>query len=409
MHGLKYRGRIIITILMLVALFTPLLPGATPARAQEGPVRVSLTEFEVQTIDGKNAVAPLMAGSSYKVHFTLEIAQGVKEIVFLETDLSLFGSQFWELKGDYAGINPNTWAPGRRQIQFRSEPGKASFILTGIVPSDFTTPELVLKDSLVSQTAPVIQVTPTPVPTAAPTPTPTATPKPTGTAVPGATPTATPKPATYLPVPGFSAKPVAQPVLFNPASSVPGLLPGFEAAVEAPRIPKLHLRRPITLLHLTLASGVLSETKSIEVIDKAIENYTIILKEKQTLLKEQTGEPKYVELITGVIARAQTVADEGHPDLAIEILNEIPNRGWPQSPRSLLIVYGGAGLLGILALLFFMMMFRAKGEIGYTRQALEDEVKRLDIINIRASRLGDRGLIDELKKAKEELERISGR
>ncbi len=174
MYGISRRLSIVITIIAVLALFLgysgalvgaeeetpsptsppspsptpppspsptpPPSPSPTPPPSRPSGVAVAISEYKVLTIDGKDAAAPLMAGSSYRVDFTLDVAPGVNDTVVLETDMKLAGGQyqvFWELVGEYKGINTGTWTPGRNKVSFASEAGKAKFILRGAIADDF--------------------------------------------------------------------------------------------------------------------------------------------------------------------------------------------------------------------------------------------------------------------------------
>lgn len=148
MYGIDRKLSMLVTIVAVLSLLLGYLamsaraetPTPTPTPPPVGSALVAISEFKVLTIDGKDTAAPLMAGSSYRVDFTLDVAQGVKDKVILETDMKLAGGQyqvFWELVGEYKGINTATWTPGSNQVSFDSVVGKAKFILRGAIADDF--------------------------------------------------------------------------------------------------------------------------------------------------------------------------------------------------------------------------------------------------------------------------------
>lgn len=149
MFGINRKLATIITVVVVVSFFlgyTAMLaqaetetPTPTPTAKPRGPVKVEITDYKVLTIDGKDAKEPLMSGSSYKVEFTVDVAKDVSDPITLETDLERVGDRYWELLAEYKGINVASWAPGRAQITFASEEGKAKMRLTGKIPEDFNT------------------------------------------------------------------------------------------------------------------------------------------------------------------------------------------------------------------------------------------------------------------------------
>lgn len=119
-------------------------------------VPVQITAFEVKTIDGKIVSdQTLMAGSSYKIDFTLEIAVGIKDKGILMTSFLPFGDHYWTVLGQYQGIDTKNWQPGQPTLNFDTIQGTVSIELQGKVPDDFvqttlTTGEVLHKSKAIS-------------------------------------------------------------------------------------------------------------------------------------------------------------------------------------------------------------------------------------------------------------------
>jgi len=128
--------RTLFFITLLSIMLSGVLVGHRTVGAQVVPVKI--TSFEVTTLDGMSVgTQPLMAGATYQVAFTLEIAAGVKDNVTLKTGLTRTGDRFWSLSGNYSGINVNTWQPGQPEITFATVEGKVQMKSQGSVPQDF--------------------------------------------------------------------------------------------------------------------------------------------------------------------------------------------------------------------------------------------------------------------------------
>src|SRR5512139_516331 len=109
-----------------VLLASAVLFGAGRVQAQQ-LAPATITGVEVTTVDGKAVRdAPLMAGATYRISFTIEVAAGLKEAAVLKTSLDrASGSdRFWTLKGDYPGIDAASWQPGQATLSFDAVPGK---------------------------------------------------------------------------------------------------------------------------------------------------------------------------------------------------------------------------------------------------------------------------------------------
>jgi hypothetical protein len=130
-------GHFIGIVLCLILLSTVFLSiPAQVSAADVVPIRIA--DFQVNTIDGKSLSDQfLMAGSSYNIQFTLEIAAGIKEKGIIKTALSQTGDHFWSIEGQYAGIDTRNWQPGQPMVAFDAIEGKVKMVLQGKVPDDY--------------------------------------------------------------------------------------------------------------------------------------------------------------------------------------------------------------------------------------------------------------------------------
>jgi len=127
--------------------------------AQEAvPIRIA--SFQINTLDGKSVMGQtLMAGASYKVVFTLEVAAGIKDRGILTTGLSRLGDHYWSLKNQYPGIDPSTWQPGQDQINFDTIAGIVQLELQGTVPDDYVVSHTSSGDTLhISKQIPLLML-----------------------------------------------------------------------------------------------------------------------------------------------------------------------------------------------------------------------------------------------------------
>ncbi len=313
MNG-RHRGlAALVSILAIISLI--LTYHSQTAQAQQSAT-VRITKFQVQTIDGKEAPAPLMAGSSYRISFTLAVAKGVSDTVILDTDFKMVGNKYWDLPEKYPGINLQTVNPARKQISFRSDEGNPEFVLTGQIPEDVV-------------------------------------------------------------------------------------------AVKLPTGQFLHLKKPVLLLTLKTASGSINDERKMDAIDKSIETYQATLVAKRKVVEGSSGEASFVGLIGALVKEAQALAAKGDTDGGAALLKAIPDRGWPQPPASNMMMYAIIGVVAIMALIFLVLMIKSRGTASYSRGVIEDQVKRLDVVSVKAGRLGDKVLLQEINSVKEELDRIS--
>ncbi len=133
----KVFRRIFFHLTLVTMAVSAVLVRHQTAEAQVVPIKVA--SFEISTLDGRSVgTQPLMAGATYRVALTLQIAAGLKDNCVLTTGLSQTGDHFWSLSGNYSGINVSTWQPGQPTISFNATvEGNVQLTLQGSVPANF--------------------------------------------------------------------------------------------------------------------------------------------------------------------------------------------------------------------------------------------------------------------------------
>lgn len=293
--------------------------GSTRADAQQIAPAV-ITAFEVSTLDGKPVGdAPLMAGATYKVSFTIEVAAGLKEKGVLKTSLirASGSDRFWTLKGNYPGIDSASWQPGQSTFLFDAVGGKAQLELEGSVPADFVSENL-------------------------------------------------------------------------------------------PNGQELHLSKKIVILELSLESGPVIGDRQLEVIDSYIEEYRNTLSAKKELLEDMVADPAYADLVKALVASAEAEANVGYTDLALETLKVIPDSGWVGLRGSTSYQWIIVGILAVVMVVSILLLARARTETGFLKRQTDGQAKRLQILAMKASRIGDSALTEGIEQVRKELEQSAG-
>lgn len=172
-------------------------------------------------------------------------------------------------------------------------------------------------------------------------------------------------------------------------------------------IPGIHLKKPVRLLILSSASGTIKDERRMEAIDKSIETYQNTLAAKREVVESQSGEENFINIIRSLVKEAQTLAAAGYTDSATSLLKAIPDKGWPQPPTSNTLLYLVIGVVALVAVFAFFLVIKSRGASSYARNVIEDQVKRLDVVSVKAGRLGDKPLVQEINAVKDELDRIS--
>jgi len=283
-------------------------------------VPATITNVEVTTVDGKSVKdTPLMAGATYKVTFSIEVAAGLKEQAILKTSLTRApdSDRFWTLKGDYSGIDAMSWQPGQSTLYFDAILGKAQLELEGSVPEDY-----------VAETLSTGEV--------------------------------------------------------------------------------LHVSKGISILELSLESGTVVSDIQLEVIDGSIEEYRSVLSAKNELLADINADPAYASLVEALVASAEAQASVGYTDFALETLKAIPNSGWVSPRASSSYQWIIVGVLAVIALTLSFLLIKARSETGFIKRQTDGQAKRLQILALKASRIGDSGLTEGIEQVRKELQESAG-
>jgi hypothetical protein len=171
----------------------------------------------------------------------------------------------------------------------------------------------------------------------------------------------------------------------------------------------LHKAVPISLISLKDPSGtVLDEIKS-NITDAAINEYNTKLKAKQGTLAGLAGsgvDPGYVELYQNIVAQSQVV-DQGLTDNAVAMLDSLDVANAPAGALMQILFLPLVVVFGVVAVLFAFLFMRNRGKVSYFRLVIEDQIKDLEGLTLRASKI-DRTISSSLSSIEDRLKRLVG-
>jgi hypothetical protein len=172
----------------------------------------------------------------------------------------------------------------------------------------------------------------------------------------------------------------------------------------------LHKSVPISLVSLKDPSGtVLDEVKQ-NITDAAINEYNTKLKAKQDTLSGLAGsgvDPGYVELYQNIIAQSQVVANQGLTDNAVAMLDSLDVANAPAGAVLQILFLPLIAVFGVIAVLFAFLFMRNRGKVSYFRLVIEDQIKDLEGLTLRASKI-DRTISSNLSSIEDRLKRLVG-
>jgi hypothetical protein len=169
---------------------------------------------------------------------------------------------------------------------------------------------------------------------------------------------------------------------------------------------------PVDYTFVTLfgPSGETLDNIQASVVTVALDEFQSLLEQKEDKLqslKDSGVATGYVELYENVLEQAQEIADEGYVTSAINLLNSLSVSSEPVSGIMEALFLPIAGVLGVLAAIFAFLFFKGRGQISYLLLVIEDQIKDLEGLSLRASKI-DRAIGTRLEGVKERLKSLVG-
>jgi hypothetical protein len=175
------------------------------------------------------------------------------------------------------------------------------------------------------------------------------------------------------------------------------------------------LHRPVShkFIQLTGPDGSLLDEIALTVIDSEIDGYRYYLGQRLADLEgylETQVDPAFTGLFESLIALAEAEAEAGFVGTAQSILESIdidipPIRTEATfQEKYFLPVVGG---LGALVVILGILFFKANGRLSFTKMIVEDQIRELEGLTLRASRT-DRNLGQRLQEINDKLKELEG-
>ncbi|XHH10499.1 MAG: hypothetical protein ACFCUE_07685 [Candidatus Bathyarchaeia archaeon] len=171
----------------------------------------------------------------------------------------------------------------------------------------------------------------------------------------------------------------------------------------------LHKPTPIGLVVLKDPSGAVLDQVKPYITDGKIDEYNTLLKAKQeklASLQASGASPSFVQAFQNTIEASQKVAQDGFADNAIAMLNAF-NVADPANATLEILFIPLIAVFAVLSGVFGFMFMRSKGKVGYYKLVVEDQIKDLEGISLRAAKI-DRTMGASLESVKDRLKRLVG-
>jgi len=172
----------------------------------------------------------------------------------------------------------------------------------------------------------------------------------------------------------------------------------------------LHKPVPVELVTLKDPSNAILDQVKKNITDASINAYNIKLSEQQSKVAgyESSGvSPATVEAFNNIIAESQALAAAGLTDNALNMLKALDTSAAPASATMEILFIPLIAIFAVIAAVLGFMFMRNRGKVGYYKLVIEDQIKDLEGLTLRASKI-DRNMGASLESVKDRLKRLVG-
>jgi len=170
----------------------------------------------------------------------------------------------------------------------------------------------------------------------------------------------------------------------------------------------LHIGVPVNLVQISDPTGAVLDGISHNITDASINEFNTKLASAQKTVNGLSGsDPAYVSLAQGVINNAKGIAAEGLTDQASAMLDALNNANAPASGAMQILFIPLVAVFAALMAIFAFLFFRNRGKVSYYRMVVEDQIKDLEGLTLRAQKI-DKTMAANLESVKDRLKRLVG-
>jgi hypothetical protein len=167
----------------------------------------------------------------------------------------------------------------------------------------------------------------------------------------------------------------------------------------------------VTLVQLSGATGDVLDAIKVVVLTAGADEYQNLYDQKEDKLQDLIDSgvaAGYTEMYENVLNQSKALVNKGYVNEAIALLNAIPASGEPMGSALEMIMLPAIGILAAAAVAFVFLFMRARGKIKYVAMVIEDQIKDLEGLTLRASKI-DRTISSSLTTIEDRLKRLVGK
>ena len=158
------------------------------------------------------------------------------------------------------------------------------------------------------------------------------------------------------------------------------------------------------------SGGAALDQITVQATSAGLANFNVLYSQQEEKLNSliSSGVSQgYIEIYTNVLNASRTIANAGDVNDAISLLNGLNVANPPASSTMEALFLPVAGILAAVAVIFVVLFLRVRGKISYYQLVVEDQIKDLEGLTLRASKI-DRTMSSSLESVKDRLKRLVG-
>ena len=168
-----------------------------------------------------------------------------------------------------------------------------------------------------------------------------------------------------------------------------------------------------TIILVSLSSGsggAAIDQITVQATSAGLANFNVLYSQQETKLKslQSSGVAQgYIDIFTNVLNASRAIANAGDVSDATSLLNSLNASNPPASSATETLFIPILVVLAVVAVIFVVMFMRVRGKVSYFQLVVEDQIKDLEGLTLRASKI-DRSMSSSLESVKDRLKRLVG-
>jgi hypothetical protein len=167
--------------------------------------------------------------------------------------------------------------------------------------------------------------------------------------------------------------------------------------------------KTVSIIKLASGSSTIEEV-TVQATSSDLANFNRLYANHQDALENLRAsgvDASYTQMYENVLSVAQDIAEAGDPENAVALLNGLDSAGAPPGSTMQALFLPLIVVMAVIAVIFVVMFMRTRGKLSYFQLVVEDQVKDLEGLTLRASKI-DRAMSASLDSVKDRLKRLVG-